>query len=1018
MKNYIDEVDYSENDVAVIGMALRLPGARSIDEFWENLCAGRESITFFSDEELLNAGIAPSDLQNPNYVKAAAILDSIESFDAKFFGFSPREAEIIDPQHRLFLTCCWEALESAGYNPYKFPGRIGVFAGAGFNTYLFNLFLNPAAVNSLGYFQAMMLNGADHLTSVVSYKMNLTGPAVTLQTACSTSLVSIHFACQSLLQGESDMVLAGGASITIPQKVGYMFHEGGINSPDGHCRAFDANARGTVNASGIAVVLLKRLSDALAGNDTIYAVIKGSAINNDGSAKIGYTAPSVEKQSEVILEALEIAGVQPDELRFVEAHGTGTPLGDPIEIEALKRAFRQTTDKKNYCAIGSVKTNIGHTDTAAGAAGLIKAALALYHRKLPASLHFETPNPKINFPESPFFVNTEPLDLAGDSEIIKAGVSSFGLGGTNAHVVMSEPPRVVPAGSAKKWHLLPISTPTTQSLDKLTAKYRTFFAEKPESNLADVAFTLQNGRHSFRCRRFTVAENASEAAVLFSDLNPQKVLTATQEATNQPVAFLFPGLGSQYPRMAQDLLRTNRHFKTEYEAVSELFRALKGEDFFARLENPALSEAELNELMMQPEISLPAIFCLEYALAKTLEHYGIFPQVMLGHSFGEYAAACLSGVFSLEKAARLVLYRAELLEQVKGGAMLSVAAGEAEIIPLLNEEVSVAVVNGKNLTTLAGSTDGIDDTRKRLAEKGFESKKIFVATAMHSPLIEPIMRPLEDFVAALSPEEPKIPYISCITGKPIEAAEAKDPVYWSAHLRKTVRFDDALETLFSNQEIIPLEVGPGTTLNTLARRHPKRAGGQIPLSIMRHPATIADDEYVFLQTLGRLWLSGAGLKMENLYEGEERRRAPLPTYPFDEGKYWVNPVLRPSSAAFDGVPETNNSPPSDADSDNQFADAATGYERPELSTEYEPPADEVEQLIADIWKELLGIEQIGRNDNFFELGGHSLVAPQFAVRISEILEIQIPVETIFQKPTVSEMAEYLENFATVGVENT
>ncbi len=1011
MEDYPDEVNYSENDIAIIGMSVRLPGAGSVAEFWGNLCAGRESITFFSDEELLEAGVAASDLQNPKYVKAAAMLESVEAFDAKFFGFSPREAEIIDPQHRLFMTCCWEALETAGYNPHKFPGRIGVFAGAGFNTYLFNLFLNPAAVGALGYFQTMMMNGADHLTSVVSYKMNLTGPAVTIQTACSTSLVATHFACQSLLQGESDMILAGGASITIPQKVGYLFQEGGINSPDGHCRAFDAKSEGTINASGIAVVLLKRLSDALVDNDTVYAVIKGSAINNDGSAKIGYSAPSVEKQAEVILEALEISGVGAEEICFVEAHGTGTPLGDPIEVEALKRAYRQTTSKNSFCALGSVKTNIGHTDTAAGVAGLIKAALALYHRQLPPSLHFETPNPKINFAESPFYVNTRLLGLTDRDGVLKAGVSSFGLGGTNAHLILAEPPRVESVESRKKWHLLPLSTQNPQSLEKLTAKYRTFLTENPTEKLADVAFTLQNGRTAFRCRRFTIAENTAQTAELFTELNPQKVFTAMQDATRQPVAFLFPGLGSQYPRMAHGLRQSNKFFKREYEAVEEIFRDLKGESFSRRLENPSLSEEELKDLMMEPEISLPAIFSLEYALAKTLEKYGIFPQIMLGHSFGEYAAACLAGVFSLEKAARLVLYRAELLEKVKGGAMLSVAAGEAAVSPYLDEAVSVALINGKNLTTLAGSVEAVDRLQTRLAENGIESKKIFVRTAMHSPQVDPIMQPLEDFVAALAPEPPKIPYISCITGKIIEAATATDPAYWSAHLRKTVKFDDALATLYANQEIIPLEVGPGTTLNTLARQHPKRASGQIPLSIMKHPAAGADDEYVFLQTLGRLWLSGAAVNTENLYDSEKRRRVPLPTYPFDEGKYWVNPTMRP-------VPIIGSDRAASGEAENQSVDESSKYERPDVSSEYLPPADEVEQLVADIWQELLGIERVGRNDNFFELGGHSLVAPQFAVKLGELLEIEIPVEVIFQKPTVSEMAEYIENLVMSDVENT
>lgn len=888
MNEIIDEVNYSEDDIAIIGMSLRLPGANSVKQFWENLCEGEESITFFSNEELRSAGIAENDLNNPNYVKANAILDNVDNFDADFFGFSPREAEVMDPQHRLFLKCSWEVLEDAGYNPEKYPGRIGVIGGAGFNTYLFNLFSNPRALDSLGYFQVMMMNSSDHLTSIVSYKLNLTGPALTVQTACSTSLVATHLACQSLLQGESDMVIAGGASLTIPQKIGYLFQEGGIVSPDGHCRAFDSKSNGTVGASGVAVVLLKRLNDALIEGDKIYSVIKGSAINNDGSLKIGYTAPSQEKQAEVIMEALEISGTSPDQISFVEAHGTGTKLGDPIEINALTKAYRQFTNERNYCAIGSVKTNIGHTDTVAGIAGLIKTSLSLYYKKLPQSLHYDSPNPEIDFTESPFFVNTKLLDLSKSETQLKAGVSSFGLGGTNVHAILAEPPRIESEDSIRKWHLLPLSAQQIKTLNSMTKVVGEKLAAAEDINIADVTNTLQNGRKIFRCKRFTICKDTKHASKLLIDLNPQEVFSAIQDSTNRSVAFLFPGMGFQYPRMGIGLLKTDETFRETFSTVKEIFFELSGENFFNVIDDETLDESTATEKMQEPAYIMATIFAFEYALAKTLEKFDIFPQAMLGHSFGEYTAACLAEVFSLEDIIKLIIYRAKLLNATLPGAMLSVTGGEEEVIPLLNENVSLAVVNTEQLLTLSGTVEAIDEIHKKLVEADIQSKKILVKNALHSHLMEPIMQPFEDYVAKLKPKFPQKRYISCITGDWIKDSEVTSPVYWSGHLRNTVRFKDSLNTFFKDQEIVPLEVGPGRGLEMFARQNPNRANGQIPISLTRHPKENKDDDYIFLQAIGRLWMAGVNVKWNQMYEGENRHRISLPTYPFEEKRYWID----------------------------------------------------------------------------------------------------------------------------------
>ncbi|HNP74709.1 MAG TPA: type I polyketide synthase, partial [Kouleothrix sp.] len=491
--------------VAIVAMSGRFPGAPSVEAFWRNLCDGVESIVFFSDEELLAAGIEPELVHNPSYVKGRAALDGIELFDAAFFGYTPREAELIDPQQRIFLECAWEALERAGYDPQRFPGRVGVFAGVSMNSYVFNLYSNPAAIEAAGSFQAVLSNDKDYLATRVAYKLNLRGASFTVQSACSTSLVATHLACQSLLSGDSDMALAGGVSALVPQTSGHLYSEGGIASPDGHCRAFDAQARGTVSGSGVAIVVLKRLADALADGDQIYAVIKGSAINNDGAGKVGYTAPSVAGQAAVIAEAQARAGVPADTIGYVEAHGTGTPLGDPIEIQALTQAFRLGTARERFCAIGSLKTNIGHLDAAAGAAGLIKAALALRHGQIPPSLHFSQPNPQIDFARSPFYVATSLAPWPGGSHPRRAGVSSFGIGGTNVHMVLEEPPAQAPAQPSTAPQLLVLSAKTAPALEAATAQLAGYLDAHPGASLADVAFTLQAGRQAFAHRRAVVA---------------------------------------------------------------------------------------------------------------------------------------------------------------------------------------------------------------------------------------------------------------------------------------------------------------------------------------------------------------------------------------------------------------------------------------------------------------------------------------------------------------------------------
>ncbi|MBD1942157.1 type I polyketide synthase, partial [Coleofasciculus sp. FACHB-712] len=664
--------------IAIIGMSGRFPGAKNVEEFWQNLRDGVESISVFTNEELIDAGIAPGLLDNPNHVKAGAVLEDVEFFDASFFGFNPKEAEMTDPQHRIFLECAWEALENAGYDTQRCESRIGVYAGASLNNYLsFNL--NRDQIGSADSFQKLIGNDKDFLTTRVSYKLNLKGPSLTVQTACSTSLVATTLACQSLLNYQCDMALAGGVSIRVPQKTGYLYQEGGILSPDGHCRAFDADAQGTIIGNGVGVVVLKRLEDAIADGDRIHAVIKGSAINNDGSEKVGYTAPSVNGQADAIAEAIALAGVDPETITYIETHGTGTRLGDPIEITALSNVFGANTEKKNFCAIGSVKTNIGHLDAAAGVTGLMKTVLALKHKLIPPSLNFKQPNPEIDFANSPFYVNTQLTEWKANATPRRAGVSSLGIGGTNAHVVLEEAPTVKASSSSRPWQLLVLSAKTESALETATANLAAHLKQHPDLNLADVAYTLQVGRRAFEHRRILVCQTVEELVNQLETPHPQKVLTHFQEPTERSIAFMFPGQGAQYVDMGRELYQTEPIFREQVDRCAALLQPHIGMDLRSLLYPNQPNPEAAAEKLKQTCFAQPALFAIEYALAQLWMSWGISPQAMLGHSIGEYVAACFAGVMSVEDALALVAIRGRLMQQMPAGAMLAVSLPEAEV---------------------------------------------------------------------------------------------------------------------------------------------------------------------------------------------------------------------------------------------------------------------------------------------------------------------------------------------------
>jgi acyl transferase domain-containing protein len=890
MNNVTTSSDSTGLEVAIIGMAGRFPGAKNIDEFWRNLRDGIESVSVFSDEELVSSGVDSGVLSHPNYVKAGVVLDDVELFDASFFGYTPKEAEITDPQHRLFLECASDALENAGYNSQKYESPVGVYAGVSMNTYLLNnLYSNRDQLEAVGIFQIMVSNDKDHLATLVSYKLNLTGPSVTVQTACSTSLVAVHLACQSLLSGDCEMALAGGVSIPLPQKGGYLYQEGGILSPDGHCRAFDAKAKGTIAGMGVGIVVLKRLDLAIADGDRIEAVIKGSAINNDGSLKVGYTAPSIEGQAKVIQTAQVTAEIEAETVTYIEAHGTGTTLGDPIEIEALTQAFRASTEKKGFCAIGSLKTNIGHLDAAAGVAGLIKTVLALKHKFLPPSLHFEAPNPAIDFANSPFYVNSTLSEWTSERFPRRAGVSSFGIGGTNAHVVLEEAPTLEASGKSRPWQLLVLSAKTSSALDTATTNLLNHLKQHPNVKLADVAYTLEIGREEFSQRRMLVCRDLDDAVNTLETLEPKRIFTQFQETRERPVAFMFSGQGTQYANMASELYQVEPTFRSSVDLCCELLKPHLGLDLRHVLYPSEEQVEQATQQLKQTAITQPALFVIEYALAKLWMEWGVRPQAMIGHSIGEYVAACLAGVFSLEEALMLVATRGQLMQGLPAGTMMAVPLSADEVQPILGEKLSLAAINGPSLCVVSGSTEAVAQLESQLIEKGIGVRRLHTSHAFHSEMMAPILEPFTLAVKKVNLKPPEIPYLSNVTGTWITADQATNPNYWATHLRSSVRFAEGVQLLLQEPERILLEVGPGRTLSTLAMQYADKAAQSVVLTSVRHPQESQSDIEFLLTTLGKLWLAGVQVDWSGFYAHEQRHRLPLPTYPFERQRYWIEP---------------------------------------------------------------------------------------------------------------------------------
>lgn len=937
--------EWQGTEIAIVGAAGRFPGARTLEEYWTLLLEGRESIRALDDAELDAAGVPAAVREHPDYVRRAAVLEDIGWWDAKFWGFSPKDAAIMDPQHRLFLECAYEALESAGIAPDRAPGRIGVYAGVGMGAWFQQVLLrNRALQDDVGLFLLRHTgNDKDFLSTRVSYELDLRGPSVNVQTACSTSLVAMHLAAQALLSGETDVALAGGVTIELPNTAGYLFKENEILSPDGHCRPFDASSAGTVFGSGAGVVVLRRLQDALADGDHILGVIRGSAINNDGNGKVGYLAPSVDGQADAIAEAIAVAGIAADTIDVVEAHGTGTRVGDPIEVQALTQAFRQTTDATGFCRLGSVKSNIGHLDTAAGVASVLKVLLAMQHGEIPPTLHFTSPNPLIDFERTPFSVNAVRVPWPARAHPRRAGVSSLGVGGTNAHLVLEEAP-VLPARPAAptRWQLLPVSARSASACECAATNLADHLREHPELALHDVAHTLQTGRLAHGHRAFVVAASLADAAARLEGTETQWRGSATAGHRSRPVAFQFAGGGAQHADMARVPYRDDDVFRAVFdEGLASLDAGIAAE--IRRVLLGPASPADAAAVLERPSIGLPALVITQIALARRLEAWGVEPAAMIGHSMGEYAAAHLAGVFTLADVVRLVAVRGRLFEGVDAGGMLSVPLAPTALTPFLPADVSIAAVNGPELCVASGPLAGIAQLEQRLTEAGLEHRRIRIAVAAHSALLDPILDEFDAFLRSLEFAPPAIPFVSNRTGAYITDDDAMSPRYWVRHLRETVNYAAGLEVLLRDADLLLVEVGPGRTMTQLAMQHSARTNAHVLLHTLPAPQdeVAANPLPTLLQAMGLLWCHGVTLDWAAFADPEvPGRRVPLPTYPWERQRYWLeaDPVTGTESASGERH--------AGADSDARVADVTQWFYEPVWTRE--APADEPAS-VARLW---------------------------------------------------------------------
>ncbi len=961
--------------VAIIGMAGRFPGGGGLAEFWSGLAHGRESLTRFASDP--DSGFTP----------AHGIVPDSDMFDADFFGYAPGEALLLDPQQRVFLECAWEALEDAGYDPRGCHGAIGVYAGCGDSGHLEQLRAHQARFPDVSELQLRLASSVDFLTSRVAYKLGLNGPAVTVQTACSTSLVAVHTAAQALLAGECDMALAGGITLHVPFPRSQS-SEDGIVAADGYCRAFDAAASGAIASDGAGIVVLKRHEEALADGDHVYAVILGSAVTNDGSAKAGFTAPSINGIAAAVRAAHVVADIDPATIDYVEAHGTGTVVGDPIEVRGLTKAFAMSTPDTGFALLGSVKTNIGHTDVAAGVHGLIKVALSLQHRLIPATLHFRTPNPALDLPASPFSVNTAAMPWPETDRRRRAGVNSIGLGGTNAHVIVEEAPQISDDEGRSAWdhQLLPLSARSPAALTTMSAGLAEHLRTARNLPLADVAWTLQAGRHPFACRAFVVAANHDDAVRALTGTEDSRLVTSAHPAPAEPreTVFLFPGQGGQYVGMAEDLYRRLTAFRVDVDACAEHAAPLLGTDlrtvlFRDRREESAVRAARRR--LATIACGQAAVFTVEYALARLWQAWGVQPAVVAGHSLGAYAAAAIAGVLSLPDAMTLVLERARLLSEQPAGAMLVLPLPVEDLAPRLGPELSLAAINGPAQCVVAGPRDAVNAFQGRMASRGVDSQLLPISYAAHSHMVEPLLAAFEKVVASVELKPPMIPWVSDRTGRPVSPVEATDPAYWSMHMRQTVNFSAVLATVLDHGNRALVEVGPGQALNSLVRQHPAYAADRPVVPSMPHSFESVSGPAVLLASAGRLWQAGVPIDWAALHASDRRRRVSLPVYPFERRRFRI-------------------------DQPADIEDAVTVT--PKADRAAEARLTGTQAVVAAAYRSILGTDQVDAGRSFFDLGGDSLLAARVAAILRRELGVQVGVRLIFQAPTVASLARAID----------
>lgn len=984
----------STADVAVIGMSGRFPGADSIEELWEVLSSGKETTSFFTDSEL-HSGVSAELRNNPNYIKAKGVVREVKGFDAAFFGIPPKQAELMDPQQRIFLEIAWEAMERAGYAPSKYEGPIGVFAGVRYNTYYtHNVIPNDGLIENVGRFQVITLNDKDYVATRTAYSLDLKGPAVNVQSACSTSLVAIAQAAESIRNGQCDMALAGGANITSPVNVGHLYNEGAMLSNDGHCRPFDADAKGTVFSDGAGVVVLKNMDDALRDGDTIFAVIKGIGLSNDGGGKGSFTAPSAEGQAAAITMAIDDAGIDAADITYIEAHGTATPLGDPIEIEGLNIAFGENAQKQ-YCAIGSAKSNFGHLTTAAGVAGFIKACLSLHNKVLLPSINFNKANPHIDFEQSPFFVNTQLTEWKAEKKRI-AGVSSFGVGGTNAHIILAEADNVVAESTATRGaQLLCWSSKSEKSLDAYGAKLGDFLNENYDVSLADVAYTLQTGRERFDHKRFVVATGVGD--FIEQSLNKTQFTANTKHLKDKPqhIVFMFPGQGDQYVNMCQSLYEKENVFRQAMDECAGLLQPELNENILDII-YPAVADEAATDKINNTAYSQPALFTIGYALGKLWMSWGIYPSVFVGHSIGEFVAAYFSGVFSLKDALRLIAMRGKMMGDLPRGSMLSVRLAEEGIQPYLSGTIALAAVNSPQLSVVAGSFDAISELSETLNSNGVLNRILSTSHAFHSHMMDAVVEPFEEFVKTIPLNAPLIPIVSSVTGEWMKPEDATNAGYWAKHLRSTVFFGKAVQQLLDDSYNLFLELGPGKSVTTLARQQAAGKTVTVISSVEKDEATQPSQVSV-LKALGNLWLNGVEPDWKSLHNNEQRNRLIIPTYAFNKQDYWVEAPVPHSTAYLQPIFQPTIAAPNNSLTSNELVPMAR---KPQLI-----------EKVKTILEDASGIEMAGATPDmtFIELGLDSLLLTQVALMVKKQFNLPVTFRQLNEDlGTMDLLTDYLD----------